>query len=194
MSDTLELESDEYPSDEDSSIVTNSDDEVFAPNTPIDKMLQEKSQEPDSDYYEGRTIYCDICFNMGFRTCTYPCRNKRDHALIPPWIFIKLPKDHVWFRTCIEAIHETEDRARYYNILMNKNHYSLYHPNGFKKVEHTDILNLGYIITHNGRQVSDRYWINKIENVRDIILDENLSTELCYIKEFRERIKLNNLD
>jgi hypothetical protein len=194
---TLELDDDEYPSDETNSIATSGDDDVFVEKdeTPVDRMLRlrAKSAEPE-DYFEGREIYCNICFNLGFRTCTYPCRNSRDISLIPPWIFVKFPRDHVWYKTCIDAINEHEDRDRYYSVLMNNERYCPYHPNDFNTHSHKDVLTLGYIVVHGGKQVSDRYWINKTKHFQGVLLDDVLSMETTYINEFRERIELNDLD
>ena len=199
ISQTLELDSypneDDYPSDEDSSIDYPSDDTFEnGEETPVDKMMRLRALSSESDYFEGRELYCEVCFGLGFRSCTYPCRNSRDKTLIPQWIFVKYPKDHIWFRTCIEAIHEKDDGKRYYSLLMNNERYCNYHPNDLQKCNHRDILTLGYIICHNEKQVSDRYWINKLDSTQEILIDDNLAVEMSYIKEFRDRIHINDLD
>ena len=209
LSGTLDLDPDEYPSDETdsiSSINTNSgDDEVFenaeensfenVHDTPVDKMMRLRElKSVNSDYYESREVFCDVCFKLGFRTCTYPCRNSRDKSLIPSWIFVKLPRDHIWFNICIEAINEVDDRDRYYALIMNNERYCKYHPNDFEKCSHVDILTLGYIICHQDKQVTDRYWINKMDETYEVLVDDTIAKDLECIKAFRDRLKINDLD
>ena len=95
---------------------------------------------------------------------------------------------------CIKAISESEDREEYYTVLMTKQTMALFPESDFVKCNHKDILTLGYIIYHNGKQISDRYWINKMNSSHNVLIETEIATELKYIKEFRERIEMNNLD